>query len=97
LCAIEPGMVLDRAAWSALDEAGIVLLTLAAADADQAIARYGELAAQAGGAPSGPDGLVSRVDAVGSNSIRFAARRLGAMPMPAPAKRPSAPGTSKAA
>lgn len=99
LCAIEPGVTLDRATWSALDEAGIVLMALAAADADEAVERYRELASHAGvgGTLVEPDGLVSRTDAVGADNIRFAARRLGAMPSPVPVRKPDATAAPKAA
>jgi len=96
LCAVEPGVMLDRAGWSALDEAGVVLMGLAAADADEAAAEYAELATRAGAGNTvpDPDGLISRTDALGSESIRYAARRLGAMPTPvnarAPVKKPAA-------
>jgi hypothetical protein len=103
LCAIEPGVVLDRATWAALDEAGIVLMGMVAADADEAGAQYGEIATRAGavGFPA-PDGLVSRTDALGSDSIRFAARRFGALPTavaarPSPAKKPPQDQAPKAA
>ncbi|MGH7741215.1 MAG: DUF4388 domain-containing protein [Candidatus Eiseniibacteriota bacterium] len=98
LCAIEPGVTLDRATWSALDEAGIVLMALAAEDAEDAVERYHHLVTQAGAVGvTEPDGLLSRSDAAGSDSIRYAARRLGAMPVPVPVKKPAAAATPKAA
>jgi len=103
LCAVEPGVTLDRVTWAALDEAGIVLMGLAAADADEAISQYGELATRAGTATTvqDPDGLVSRSDALGSDSILYSARRLGAMPVPAStrmaAKQPPGGATPKGA
>lgn len=99
LCAIEPGVVLDRAAWSALDEADVVLFALPAENAEEAIARYGEFAARAGAGAEDcePDGLVSRTDALGSDNIRFAARRLGAMPPAAPMPLKAAPGAASSA
>ena len=103
LCAVEPGVVLDRPTWAALDEAGVVLLGLVAADADEAVVQYGELGTRAGavGIPE-PDGLVSRTDALGSDSIRYAARRFGALPVAgaaraAAAKKPAAGESPKAA
>ena len=68
----------------------------AAASSASAAAEYAELATRAGAGNTvpDPDGLISRTDALGSESIRYAARRLGAMPTPvnarAPVKKPAA-------